>query len=133
MLDELIDNPSWLCMMSVIKRNLLYCQQDRKGEMHRLGSCINGGLASTNPPSPDGACVTECQRHNAIINLLPRHGQISMADVIAVFNISPTTTRSATSISRMKLASGARSAKALKPRRLYNPHGRRSIFTKPSI
>ncbi|USS95723.1 DeoR family transcriptional regulator [Serratia symbiotica] len=36
--------------------------------------------------------MTECQRHNAILNLLPRQEQISVADVIAVFNISPTTT-----------------------------------------
>ncbi|WP_050789100.1 DeoR family transcriptional regulator [Serratia symbiotica] len=36
--------------------------------------------------------MTECQRHNAILNRLPRQEQISVADVIAVFNISPTTT-----------------------------------------
>ncbi|NIG87729.1 hypothetical protein M5J15_16115 [Serratia symbiotica] len=45
MLDELIDNARWLWMMSVLKRNLLYWRQDRKGEMHRLGSCINGSAS----------------------------------------------------------------------------------------
>ncbi|MCP1064894.1 DeoR family transcriptional regulator [Serratia symbiotica] len=93
MLDKLINNPLWLWIIGVLKRNLLYWQQDRKGEMHRLCSYINGSvLALTNPPSTDGSCVTECQRHNAILNLLPRQEKISVADVIAVFNIFPTTT-----------------------------------------
>ena len=32
--------------------------------------------------------MTESQRHNAILDLLQRKGQISVADVIAAFDIS---------------------------------------------
>jgi len=37
--------------------------------------------------------MTESQRHNAILDLLQRKGQISVADVIAAFDISPATAR----------------------------------------
>lgn len=37
--------------------------------------------------------MTESQRHNAILELLQRKGQISVADVIASFEISPATAR----------------------------------------
>ena len=37
--------------------------------------------------------MTESQRHNAILDLLHRKGQISVADVIAAFDISPATAR----------------------------------------
>lgn len=37
--------------------------------------------------------MTESQRHNAILDLLQRKGQISVADVISAFEISPATAR----------------------------------------
>lgn len=37
--------------------------------------------------------MTESQRHNAILALLQRQGQVSVADVIAAFEISPATAR----------------------------------------
>ena len=37
--------------------------------------------------------MTESQRHNAILDLLQHKGQISVADVITAFEISPATAR----------------------------------------
>src|SRR5476649_725056 len=40
-----------------------------------------------------GVTMTEPQRHNAILELLQRQGQISVSDVIGNFDISPATAR----------------------------------------